>query len=139
MKLLLYKGTKLENPNSTLWDNLICFITRSRFSHVELSYYDSLGSHMCWSASTRDNGVRLACIEAKDNWEVLDLHIDKNPEWFFQHRYKPYDYLGLLGTIIKLPFFSSKNKWFCSEIIAEFLGLKDSWKYTPEDLYRVYK
>lgn len=139
MKLLFYKGTKKENPNSTLLDRVICAITGSRFSHVELSYYDSLGSHMCWSASTRDNGVRLTRIEPKDNWVIVDLLIKKDPDWFFEHRSKKYDYLGLIGTIIHLPFFSSKNKWFCSEIIAEFIGLKDSWKYTPEDLYQLYK
>lgn len=139
MKLLFYKGTKKENPDSTLWDRLICAITGSRFSHVELSIYDSLGSHMCWSASTRDGGVAYRRIINSGNWEVIDLFIDKDHEWFFQHRYKKYDYLGLIGTIIRLPFFSSKNKWFCSEIIAEFLGLKDSWKYTPEDLYQMYK
>ena len=139
MKLLFYKGTKLENPSSTLWDNLICYITGSRFSHVELSTYDSFNSHMCWSASNRDGGVRYVRIEVKDNWEILDLPVHKDPNWFFQHRSKKYDYLGLIGTIIHLPFFSSKNKWFCSEIIAEFIGLKDSWKYTPEDLYQLYK
>lgn len=139
MKLLFYKGTKKENPNSTLWDNLICKITNSRFSHVELSYYDSLGAHMCWSASTRDKGVRLIRIVESPNWEVVDLFLNKDPNWFFEHRNKPYDYFGLLGTIIKLPFFSSKNKWFCSEIIAEFIGLEDSWKYTPEGLYQLYR
>ena len=71
MKLLFYKGTRKENPSATLWDNIICYVTKSR-------------------------------------------------------------------TIIYLPYFSSENKWFCSEIIAEFLELKNSWNYTPEDLYIKY-
>lgn len=140
MYLLFYKGTKAENPRATLWDRIICLVTGSRFSHVELSFVDNDPLYLCWSSSTRDKGVRCANIDIRSgHWELVPLDINTSDEWFIQHKGKSYDYVGLIGTIIKLPFFSSKNKWFCSEIIAEFLGLPSSWKYTPEDLYRNYK
>lgn len=141
MKLLFYKGIKDENPSSTLWDNIVCSVTRSRFSHVELSVLEVDKDHMCWSSSTRDGGVRYTRVNtSSNNWvEVpIFLYPSNVHEFFSKEEGKPYDYLGLIGTIIHLPIFSRRNKWFCSEIIAEFLKLKDPWKYTPEDLYRKY-
>ena len=123
------------------YGTIICYVTKSRFSHVELSIFDVDDDHMCWSSSTRDNGVRYKRISISDNkWVVVPIFVyPTNVEEFFtKHKGKAYDYIGLIGTIIYLPYFSSENKWFCSEIIAEFLELKNSWNYTPEDLYIKY-
>lgn len=138
--LLFYKGTRKENPSATLWDRFICFVTRSRFSHVELAFMDAGNVYMCWSSSSRDGGVRYARIfNDQDHWVIVPISLSETDEWFYQHKGKAYDYIGLLGTVIKLPWFSSKNKWFCSEIIAEYLKLNKSWSITPDDLYKIYK
>ena len=139
MKLLFYKGRRSENPSATTWDRIISIATRSRFSHVELSVYSSGDNYTCWSSSIRDKGVRCVNIKNdKNRWEVVDISKKVSSEWFIPYIGAPYDYVGLLAPILGNEKFSSNHKWFCSEIIAEALGLEDSWKYTPEDLYRKY-
>lgn len=137
MNLLFYKGTRKENPEATFWDNFICFVTRSRFSHVELATAIGVSMHRCWSSSSRDGGVRCANIPFSDSWVEIQVQ-DVDPNWFLPHKGKKYDYIGLIGTILKVPYFSSKDKWFCSEILAEALGLPNSWEFTPEKLYQLY-
>lgn len=130
MKLAFYIGSK-----GTIWDKSICSITSSKFSHVELV----LDNGKCWSSSTYDKGVRAKYLKlSKDKW-VLTNCPEVSEQIFLQNNGKKYDYIGLIGTVVRSPIFSSKSKWHCSEIIAEALGLADSWKYTPEDLYRIYK
>ena len=132
MKLLFYKGTK-SNPSSTIWDNIICFVTNSKYSHVELSFGLSFewtnNYYRCWSSSTRDNGVREKWIDTSDgHWTIIDVDRCDIGEGFFENQEGfGYDYTGLIGTVIPLSIFSSKYKWFCSEIIAEYLGINNSW------------
>lgn len=141
MYLLFYKGTKKENPDSTFWDRFICAVTHSRFSHVELAISETEYRYICWSSSTRDHGVRkMYLLKDSEHWEAVPIESKNISEMLFlQENGKLYDYLGLIGTVIQVPWFSRKRKWFCSEIIAEALGLENSWSYSPEDLYRLYK
>lgn len=133
MKLLFYKG-KYGN----LWDKFICLVSFSEYSHVEVSFGSVDGYHRCWSSSPRDGGVRQARILVDDHWDSIEIP-NISEQLFLQEKGKSYDYLGLIGTVIQFPWFSRKRKWFCSEIIAEAIGLKDSWRYSPEDLYLIYK
>ena len=136
MKLLFYKGKE------SIWDKLICFITRSPYSHVEISdIHDDFGYHMCWSSDAWDGDVRLKRIWYNpDKWDIVEISPERTLDWFDQHKGKKYDFIGLLGTVLKVSWFNSNSKWFCSEIIAEFLNYPDSWKYTPASLYKkVYK
>lgn len=131
MNLVFYKG-----EYGTIWDKFICLVTRSKYSHVELQ----LDSGKCWSSSTYDGGVRYKYIDTyTGHWDTIPLKFQVSEQLFLQEQGKSYDYIGLIGTVIKVPWFSRQRKWFCSEIIAESLGLKDSWKYTPEDLYQIYR
>jgi hypothetical protein len=134
--LLFYKGTKAENEASTFWDRFICFVTRSKFSHVELVLEDhGNGLYKCISASTRDNGVRIKVIDiASGHWVISNSSLQPNTVWLKSQIGKKYDSIGLLGTVINLPIFSSKTKWFCSELIAS--ELKDSWRMTPEKIFK---
>jgi hypothetical protein len=134
MQLLFYKG-KYGN----FWDKFICLVTSSQYSHVEASFsINSEGYHYCWSSSPRDGGVRQTRILVDDHWDILNIP-NISEQIFIQEKGKQYDYVGLIGTVIQVPWFSRQRKWFCSEIVAEALGLKDSWKYSPEDLYQIYK
>jgi len=126
--LAFYRG-KYGN----FWDKFICLVTRSEFSHVEAVFDNT----RCWSSSPRDGGVRQTYINiASKHWKIIPVDISE--QLFLQEKGKKYDWIGLAAPVLKLKFFSSKSKWFCSEIIAEALGLKDSWKYSPEDLYKRY-
>ena len=139
MYLLFYKGTKKENPKSLIWDNLICLITGSRFSHVEIAYEKSMSAYHCWSSSVRDGGVRKKWIDTStDRWVIIEVPNAVSEDLAIQEAGKKYDYVGLVGTVIKLKQFSRNRKWFCSEIVAEILSIKDSWKYSPEAVYKLY-
>ena len=132
-KLAFYKGRY-----GNIWDKFICLVTRSKYSHVELVYGQRGSIYKCWSSSTYDGGVRLKWMHLDDKWDIINIPDQVSEKLFIQENRKEYDYIGLLGTVIKHQIFSRRRKWFCSEIVAEALGLKDSWKYTPEDLYKMY-
>jgi hypothetical protein len=142
MFLLFYKGLKAENPKATWFDRLICLLTRSRFSHVELAYARHGLIYSTLSASTRDKGVRPTRIDVSSgHWEVIELpaQYPVRVEWLHAQIGKRYDYLGLGGTLIHINVFSDSDKWFCSELIGTALGIYKAWTLSPEDIYKHFK
>ena len=144
MHLLFYKGTRKENPSSKIFDNLICLITKSRFSHVELAVENKGKFYKCWSSSARDGGVRSTWIDiSSDKWVVVDIKREQQrfdiENIFNRVRGEKYDYIGLFSTLIKSDALSSPDKWFCSEIISSALGFSKSYTFSPEDLYNAFK
>ena len=141
MKLLFYKGRKAENPSSGIWDNIICWVTNSQFSHVEIALGETTSHYNTWSSSNREIGVRETWIfKNRTIWTEVDIDEDPAPvlRWFEKHKGEKYDWIGLIGTRIHLKYFRSNNKWFCSEAIADALDIENSWKMTPEKLYLRY-
>ena len=143
--LIFYKGTKKENPESLITDNLICKITRSRFSHVELVLYKNKeeDTYKCLSSSFRDKGVRLTDIDIHSgSWEILKLPESKNItlrsafDFYEYNKNRKYDLLGLLCTLSDHLKTNNKNKLFCSELIAEMLDLKLYENQSPERIYK---
>ena len=141
LRIAYYKGTKKENPKATWLDRLICFVTGSRFSHVEIvTRYVPDGHSECWSASPRDNGVRRAMIDLESgHWEVWNtgtISIDPGAvvDFFKTQEGKRYDWLGALG--VKIPFVKNhQNRWFCSEIISKIYSIDEPGKKTPGDVF----
>lgn len=147
--LAFYKGKKSENPDTTFFDRLICFVTGSRYSHVELVYYFVKESNVgyCWTASPRDGGVRHAVIQFNnEHWELFEYHGKlpaflkdaTKPEivaWFKPKEGMKYDWVGAVGTVIRL-IKQIETKYFCSEIIGEFFGLVKPHLLTPKKLFR---
>ena len=143
--LIFYKGTKKENPESLIADNLISKITRSRFSHVELVLYKNKeeDTYKCLSSSFRDKGVRLTDIDIHSgSWEILKLPESKNItlrsafDFYEYNKNRKYDLLGLLCTLSDRLKTNNKNKLFCSELIAEILDLKLYENQSPERIYK---
>ena len=57
--------------------------------------------------------------------------------WFRAHMGERYDWMGVLR--FALPFLRQRpGKWFCSEAVAEALGVADSAGVSPGDLWEVY-
>ena len=136
--LLFYKGTKAENPRATLLDRVICLVTASRFSHIELSLGDDGRFHRCVSSSTRDGGVRYTTIDtASGHWLIENTSRVADISWLDKQKGLPYDYIGLLGTVTGLSIFNSAGKWFCSELLAEALDIDKPYTQTPESIYRI--
>lgn len=128
-QLAFYKG---EYGN--FWDKFICLVTRSKYSHIEVIF----DNYRSWSSSPRDGGVRQIIFDHTNRWDLLECP-SISEKLFIQEKGKKYDWTGLLAPVFQIEFFSAKDKWFCSEIVAEALGLSDSWRYTPQDLFNMYK
>lgn len=140
LHLAFYRGRKKDNSDTTWYDRIVCFTTWSKYSHVEILYHfnDTLKVGYSWGSSPRDNGVRMAQFYYNpQHWDIFELQspkteIDMN-SFFSQELGCKYDWLGVLRFVI--PFLpESKTRWFCSEIVASFLGFKKPWLYTPADL-----
>jgi hypothetical protein len=92
LQLALYKG-----PATDTWHQLahrvICWVTGSPYSHVELVI-----NGVCCSASPRDGGVRFKRIDlASGKWDVIDVpgHSEARAwDWFCRHNGHAYDYAG---------------------------------------------
>lgn len=125
---------------------VICLFTRSKYSHCELviteqnlTLNDVLSrlSLDCYSSSVRDGGVRKKeMMLKKERWDIVKISADKQKaiDAFNDCNGQKYDFLGAIKGVI--PFFpQSKNRWYCSEIVAFSLGFEKKAGKTPQSLY----
>lgn len=145
LKLAFYKGNKFKNKKASWMDIIVCIATRSKYSHVELVYHmDYVGNKAwVWSSSPVDGGVRHAILDLEpqqwDLYKVKDTHDTESLHvWFSEQNGKKYDWFGALGVKFKI-FKQDNNKWFCSEIIASYFGLKRPHRQSPKRLYSLLK
>jgi len=143
LALAFYRG------RGRLDDRVIRAVTRSPFSHVELTVCPGRGpadvAQPALSASGRDGGVRRKTIAfAPDRWELLPLlpWVPADP-WAPSNPWTraaaeigaAYDYRGILLTFAVPLRRQHPDRWFCSELCAHALGLPDPHTYAPGDLY----
>jgi hypothetical protein len=130
-------------------DKLVRLWTKSKYSHVELVvgdyWYSSNPNHGCVVKQHKSN-FNL------ENWEFIEVQIEDNifknifNNFLLKQLGKKYDYLGIfLSHIISLNI-HHQHKWFCSELVSEFLlkcgffpEITDSNNFSPEHLYRLIK
>lgn len=143
--VIFYKGRKRDNPESGMLDRVICLVTRSKYSHVELVYYRSQTSNLIytWGASPRDFGVRKAVITMNpQHWDVYELNTEKTIEemhvWFGKEDGSKYDWFGALGSRYRF-FKQSKTRWFCSEIVGSFLDREKPHLLSPGKLFNALR
>jgi hypothetical protein len=124
-----------------LHHQLVCWWTRGAYSHVELIIAEGLtGECLCASSSARDGGVRSKLMRLPtDKWDFVAVlatteKTEQVWQWFKAREGKKYDYLAWFGFVWRHES-GSKNRWFCSEAIAEALGYQDSWRFDPNTLY----
>jgi hypothetical protein len=128
MKLASFKGT---HPGWRGWfSRFVRLWLHGRYSHNVLVFDNG----WCASALFLKGGVHFEVTPAFDptQWDVIDIKGDqvKAIAWFAEHQDEGYDLLGLLGFVWR-PTRQDKRKWFCSEAIAEALGITDSWRIDP--------
>lgn len=133
MKIAFYKGKK------KIFNRLVSWWTKGPYSHVELVIY----GNACFSSSMQDGGVRFKQIDLTDgNWDVFELPGDYSAEdayhWFANHLGAKYDLLGLVGFVNRSEN-GEKDKYFCSEAVAEALGMHECWRYDPNTLFAILK
>ena len=127
-----YKGRK------RLFNRLTSWWLRGPYSHVELVLgYDQAGQSICASSSMMDGGVRVKhMLLDPEHWDIVPVGGDPAQAWAWlrEHEGGGYDYLGLVGFIFRV-FGHSKNRWVCSEAVAEMLGYKGAWRFDPCSLH----
>lgn len=134
-QVAFYKGRK------KVFNRLVAWWTKGKYSHCEfIEGYREDGSAICWSSSFSDGGVRKKYITLDDSlWDVVDITLTEEEykyalAWFHQNNNKSYDILGLFGFVFDASE-DSPDKWFCSEAVASALQMKESWRFSPNDLY----
>jgi hypothetical protein len=140
VKVAFYKGKP-----ATFWANvgdiLIRWWTGGPYSHAEIAtQFKADGTALCHSSviTGTPNGVRSIWrdISVAYDWDVVEL-TDVDPAgveaWFATHNGAKYDLLGLLGFVFKRGNYD-KNKYFCSETVANSLGIAEGWRYDPNAL-----
>jgi len=134
--LACYKGRAEHRGIARIADWMTRKVTRGIYSHCELAVARGENEYLCYSSSLRDRGVRGKLMPLpEDKWDKLPLHVSlQEVEAFFrQHCGKRYDWRGALGLLCCNT--QRQDRLFCSEFCAEFLQLKESWRYSPSHLY----
>jgi len=126
-----------------LFDKLVRWFTRSKYSHVELCFTEDLAfSADAWQTK------RTRFIKANFNpahWDYRDFVVNL-PQW--QQMYdaavvinnRPYDYLGILSFVTRSSR-QDQDKWFCSEVAcyllqhAGFFRTLNPARTTPQMLF----
>lgn len=154
--IAFYKGKARKKKGKWLsWireraeDAVIRLVTFSKYSHCELVVAIGDGRYECYAASPRDNGVRKRTMKLPDDrWDIFPIEnvmtYDENQhtyeqldDFFHQHVGKGYDMMGAIGSVLGIK--HNKNRYFCSEFIADWLNFPNPHTYTPSDLYRLAK
>lgn len=135
-RLAFYCGKRKVNRKSLIGDWLICWVTDSPYSHVELvaSMWPAWAEVL--SSSLRDGGVRAAWRAlAPERWVIVEFDGNSHPaiDYVRSRVGTPYGWLDLLSFL--LPFRVSTKGDFCSEVVAASLGIDDAWHKSPGDLF----
>lgn len=131
MQLAFYKD------KGNFYDFVVRLFTLSKYSHCEL-VIDGIS----YSSSPRDNGVRSKVIDFNpEHWDIIEVNADKQKalDFFNKELGKKYDWRGAIKSVVPFLIKNDPNRWFCSEICAEALGIEDSEYITPVKLYLLCK
>lgn len=120
-------------------DSLTRLVTKGPYSHCEIVEKLPDGTYKCFSSSYRDGGVRSKILSLdSDSWDLVDapyLTAEAVEEVKRRTVGLKYDLVGAVGVVILSP--DRPHKWFCSELAAEVIGLKEPWRFSPNTLYSV--
>lgn len=102
----------------------VTFLRGGDSAHCEVAWSWEGAAHKCVSASFLDGGVReKTLLLAPESWRIYELEAQTEPGiWYAAHSLKGYDVLGLFG-ILWPRFGHSQRRWFCSEVLADIIGL----------------
>ncbi len=129
-----YRGTRPGVPG--IYNRLVRRWERGDYSHCELIFSDGMSG----SASFMDHGVRLKQIDYDSSrWDFLVLPDELETDaraWFEAHKGEPYDLMGNVHLVIGF-FPHDSDHSFCSEALAESLGIMEAFRLGPNALYSV--
>ncbi len=124
--------------NRTIVSSIVCFLTRSKFSHVDYIFDDGRAYSSLPNTGVNFNNDRNDVVE----WYEMDVWSKyKFEEFLLSQRYKPYDF-GAIGGFVFDRVWDYPDRWFCSELIAAaatYAGTplynEEDNRITPRDLY----
>lgn len=126
------------------WDKIISAIDGSPYSHVELAVPKQDGHqtyYECYTSHQAEGGVRMKRMTLDTGkWVLIPIKTDIEYAMrvFNKEKGRRYDWLGLVTTKVKwLP--NSSKQWFCSELVAAMLNLKDCHNYGVKRLWKEYR
>lgn len=132
MQGAFYKGRK------RLFNRITAWWLRGDYSHVELIMgTDANGLAICASSSMMDGGVRIKHMRLDPaHWDIVpvDASTGQAWSWLLDHEGERYDYLGLIGFIVRA-IGHDKSRWVCSEAVAAMLGIPEPWRFDPCSLH----
>jgi hypothetical protein len=131
----MYVTLAYYHGGDTLQHRLIRWWTGGDFSHVELIDTET---GMCWSSSSKDNGVRRKFIDLTNGrWTIVqyDLPFEAKPvEWFEDHEGSLYDW-NTIANYVWSKFISRDGEYTCSVAIIRSLGFASIDRITPSGLH----
>ena len=144
-KIAFYRGRKSgKGIMPTVFralDFLTRTVTKGPYSHCEIVKVLPTGETECFSSSYRDGGVRSKILSLdSDSWDLVSadfVRLETLQKVENSTVGQSYELLGAMGLVFLTP--QSQERWFCSELVAEVIGLPESWRYTPNTLYSVCK
>lgn len=128
VQLALYK----PHRPTDIGGRLVCWWTRSPYSHCEL-----VVGGKCYSSSVRDGGVRETVIRLDSgHWDLVELPWVSAADvllHFARTKGQPY---GWLDVLLRQIFNKCGDApgWFCSEWCAAAIGLHNPQAYSPAAL-----
>lgn len=140
--------TSFKTLRNRVVDAVISLITNSPYSHCELAVATGYDKDGCpeffdiYSSSPRDGGVRVKhnMQLPSERWDLLRLNCSAKhgiAEFYKDHKHCKYDFRGVLGVVF--PWLGhNPKKYFCSEFVAEFLGVRNPHKISPANLYSIF-
>lgn len=114
-----------------IFARLVCLWRGGDSAHCEVVEETSQpGVYTCLSASWLDGGVRIKRMSLPaSKWRVYTVHSTEDIyPWAARNVGKKYDWFGLLGFVLPR-IRGKKQSYFCSEVGAEIIGLREPYKF----------
>jgi hypothetical protein len=137
MKFAFYKA------HNTIFDALIRWWENGTYSHVEaiIEEFDD-GVTFTIASSKPGIGIRITTqtLPASD-WDIIEApgDVEAVAKWFKDREGAKYDYLGILGMIIRPVEADINHRYFCSEAVGDSLEISEAWRFDPNGLYAILK
>lgn len=132
MKFAFYKA-----PGS-IFDRFIRFWMRGPYAHVEAILEEHADGTFTIASSVPGIGIRIAAgqVLPASDWDIVSGpgNAAAAREWFEQRNGAPYDYIGLLGFVLRPAFSDDRTKFFCSEACLSSIGYQEAYKVDPNQM-----
>lgn len=131
MKIAFHKGGNLVG------DKLIKWWDAGPYSHTEIIFGDGLWASASFMDKMEVRGKFI--VPGKNKWDYLTLpgkYEQPARDFFARTEGAKYDLFGQIRFVIS-PLRGVSDKYWCSEWVAEALGLREPWRYGPNGLYNV--